>query len=55
MVEGFQKTSIEYYHLELDTHSCVLANGVLSESYLDFTARSAFIKEKRSRVRSGRR
>jgi len=27
--------SVEYYHFELETHSSVIANGVLSESFLD--------------------
>jgi hypothetical protein len=26
---------IEYYHLECEQHSAIIANGVLSESYLD--------------------
>lgn len=35
----FQDTNhnpVEYYHLELESHSSILANGVLSESYLVF-------------------
>lgn len=34
--------SIEYYHLELDTHSCIVANGILSESYRDANNRVVF-------------
>lgn len=30
------RIEIEYYHLELESHSAIVANGVLSESYLDF-------------------
>ena len=28
-------SNVEYYHIECETHSAILANGVLSESYLD--------------------
>lgn len=41
----FQDTnhsSIHYYHFELEQHSCIIANGVLSESYLDFNTRNMF-------------
>jgi hypothetical protein len=34
--------SIEYYHIELDRHSVINANGVWSESYLDTNNRSLF-------------
>jgi hypothetical protein len=27
--------TVEYYHLECKKHSVIVANGVLSESYLD--------------------
>jgi len=37
-----EKFDIEYYHLELDSHSSLLANGILSESYLDFDTRNIF-------------
>ena len=36
--------SIEYYHLELETHYSVIANGVLSESYLIFDGHGVFNK-----------
>jgi antigen 43 len=26
---------VEYYHLEFDKHRAIVANGVLTESYLD--------------------
>lgn len=41
----FQDTnriSVEYYHFELNEHASVIANGVLSESYLDFNNRNVF-------------
>ena len=36
------RISVEYYHLELKDHSAIIANGVLSESYLDFNTRNIF-------------
>ena len=33
---------VEYYHLELESHSAIVANGVLAESYLDFDNRVIF-------------
>lgn len=36
--------SIEYYHFELLEHSSVIANGVLTESYLDLDTKSVFDK-----------
>jgi len=41
----FQEDSheeLEYYHFELKTHSCVVANGVLSESYFDSNTKHVF-------------
>jgi hypothetical protein len=41
----FQDTNfleVEYYHLELDVHSAIIANGILSETYLDFNTRGIF-------------
>jgi hypothetical protein len=35
--------SVHYYHFELNEHSCVIANGVLSESYLDINTRNIFV------------
>ena len=34
--------NVEYYHLECKKHSAIIANGVLSESYLDLNNRFAF-------------
>jgi hypothetical protein len=39
--------SIEYYHFEVETHSSVLANGVLSETYLNYDNRDIFTNGKR--------
>lgn len=36
--------SVEYYHLECENHSAIVANGVLSESYLDTNNRNVFQK-----------
>jgi hypothetical protein len=36
------RDSVHYYHLELNKHSSIVANGVLSESYLDFNNRIVF-------------
>ena len=35
-------TSYEYYHIETAQHSVIMANGVLTESYLDTGNRAAF-------------
>jgi len=40
--QDFNHTSVQYYHFELNHHSSVIANGVLSESYLDFNNRNVF-------------
>jgi len=40
--QDFNHTSVHYYHFELNNHSSVIANGVLSESYLDFSTRNVF-------------
>jgi len=45
----FQDCSIqdvEYYHLELASHSSIVANGVLSETYLDLDTRYVFSNKK---------
>ena len=36
--------NIEYYHFELPEHSSVIANGILTESYLDFDLKNVFDK-----------
>lgn len=35
--------SVEYYHFELESHSSVIANGILSESFLDLHNYKTFI------------
>jgi hypothetical protein len=35
--------SVEYYHFELESHSSVIANGVLTESFLDLHNYTSFI------------
>jgi len=40
--QDMERTSVEYYHLELAEHSSIFANGVLSESYLDINTRRIF-------------
>lgn len=38
------KKSLVYYHLELPKHYCIIANGILSETYKDFDNRHVFEK-----------
>jgi hypothetical protein len=33
--QDWSRTSVEYYHLELDSHYAIVANGILSETYQD--------------------
>ena len=40
--QDWSKNSLTYYHLELKNHSAIVANGVLSESYLDMNNRYSF-------------
>ena len=42
--QDMECTSVEYYHLECKTHCSILANGVLSETYLDANNRYVFDK-----------
>ena len=35
---------MEYYHLEVDNHSSITANGILSETYIDFDNYNRFEK-----------
>jgi len=44
-IGNFQDTnhnSVHYYHLELKNHSIIIANEVLSETYLDLNTRTIF-------------
>lgn len=36
---------VVYYHLELDTHMAIVANGILAESYVDVGNRHVFEKK----------
>jgi antigen 43 len=45
--KDFSRTFNTYYHVELEEHSVVLANGVLAESYLDVGNRGNFPEFKR--------
>jgi len=40
----YTRNNVEYYHLELQKHSAIVANGILSESYLEFNNRHIFEK-----------
>lgn len=42
--QDMECTSVEYYHLECETHCSIFANGVLSETYLDVHNRYVFYK-----------
>jgi hypothetical protein len=41
-VAGHDVAEVVYYHLELDRHEVLLANGLQCESYLDTGNRAAF-------------
>jgi hypothetical protein len=43
--------NVEYYHLECEHHSAIIANGVLAESYLDVNNRDVFENSIRLRRR----
>ncbi|QEE86989.1 hypothetical protein EOV40_014820 (plasmid) [Acetobacter oryzoeni] len=38
-------TSYDYYHIETEAHSIIMADGMLTESYLDTGNRSAFLQK----------
>jgi hypothetical protein len=42
IIQDSECSSVEYYHLECEDHSALLANGVLAESYLDNKNRRVF-------------
>ena len=42
IIQDNECTSVEYYHLECEDHSALLANGVLAESYVDNKNRRVF-------------
>lgn len=39
IIQEISREEVEYYHLELDTHSAILANGVVAETFLDLDSR----------------
>jgi hypothetical protein len=41
--QDYTKNNLEYYHIELNTHSAIIANGVLSETYFDAKNRGVFV------------
>jgi hypothetical protein len=43
---------VEYYHLECEHHTTIIANGVLSESYLDINNRDVFDNSVRIRPKN---
>jgi hypothetical protein len=45
ILEDNETKELEYYHLELEGHCIISANGVLTESYLDFGNRYFFISQ----------
>ena len=42
IIQTFDMNTVTYYHLELDHHSVVIANGVLAETYVDRKTRQVF-------------
>lgn len=42
VVQDYASDEVVYYHLEVDGHSCIFANGLLAESYLDNGNRGIF-------------
>lgn len=42
IVQEYAHDRVTYYHIELDTHSSIFANGLLSESFLNVNNRIAF-------------
>jgi hypothetical protein len=42
IVQAAQVDEVEYFHIELDTHDVIIAEGALSESFLDDDSRMMF-------------
>jgi hypothetical protein len=42
ITQSTKTENVTYYHIELDKHSMVIANGVPAESYLDVKNRTTF-------------
>jgi hypothetical protein len=43
--QDYKIGGIQYYHIELKTHAAIVANGVLSETYLDTNNRHSYETE----------
>lgn len=44
IVQDYENDSVEYYHVEFDSHVTIIANGILAESYLEMNSRNLFDK-----------
>ena len=42
IVQAERVGSVEYFHIELDTHDVIIADGALSESFIDDNSRGMF-------------
>ena len=42
IVQAEQVDDVEYFHIELDTHDVILAEGALSETFVDDDSRAMF-------------
>ena len=51
IVQDSECNNVEYYHIELESHSAIIANGILSESYLDLNNRHVFEPSKRITIK----
>lgn len=47
--QDFDRESVTYYHVELERHSAIIANGILAESYLNCENRFAFENNEKNR------
>ena len=45
------KEDVEYYHIELDTHRSIIANGVFSETFLNFDYKYLFFNKKCNNIK----
>jgi hypothetical protein len=50
IVQEYPERAVTYYHIELPSHSTIIANGVLAESYLDDNNRYRFTKRNTPRL-----
>lgn len=47
ITQEYDQDEVTYYHVEVPGHVCLLANGVIAESYLDANTRDVFDKSVR--------